>query len=1182
MNTGCISKCRSKWHYILTIALISITTALAVSANAETDAAKKSVSRHKVRRLRYIDGNAAKEMLTQLNIGRDINMLPTNNQILVITADNTTDIRKANTLLDVIDSKQQYTLTTLLSSPQPGRTPSNKQIGQLLAGFVIGTFDVPPIKNDKTKIIVDTHGADLILIAPASSIDVITKKFNQLHQPAKPEQVPAQPAQPEKVVPKPEPVKPAKQTSEDFLDDQLLKELAAVEKDAAEPAIPVVPEKIEPTVQPDQPTITPDEPENVLEPKGVLTPVKKPEPVPTPAKELTPKPEPEKVVPAEPIVPAEIVEPAKPAEPVESPDVEIDPLLEAMKALQAKEAEQQPEPQAPEESEDDGADALLEALKALAAKEIQQQEQPETEPVAPAKPRTPTRATSRTIRPPSPAEPELTEVKGGEEELELVLTLPEKVEIIKLIELVGKQLGLNYIYDTKQISGDVMLKIHDGKIKVKDTYALLESVLKFRNFVMSRRGNLVTIVKETDVLKIDPVIRKANEKIEQGNITVATIFQLQHIDTASAANLLKNMNLGIKTEQIKDTNTIIVTGYAYRMSRIEKLISMVDVAGEPRHFEFRQLKYTLASNLVQKLQTLSEQLGTVSISIGAGPAAPAPRPPTRTTGRTTTPRTTTPRTSTPAASKGKKSVYLDVDERTNRILMIGQRAEIDTVLGLIDALDVQQQDLRQIRQYEIENVGAEEVESTLSQLGIIGKTTTGRGSTSAPRSPSTSKTVAQRAAASAQSSSNQGLEEQPQVVVLEATNSLLVNATTEQHNQIALIIAHVDTTLVEAANPYVVYSLENQDPDELAETLTKVIKETTKVSVSKDPKVQATTKANDDEVIIVPDKNTFSIIVYASRKNQEQIGLLIDALDRRRPQVLIDVTLVAITKDDAFQYDLDLVSKFPSMKPGREMEVLGQAFLEPFPAESVREATKFGSTTQGFYADRHIQALLTLVDTNKYGRVLSRPQILVNDNATGEINADNTTYVARSASTATTSGDPVVSSTTTFDEFTSGINLAITPHISEGDLLRLEIDLSRSQQESASGGEENSPPPDKTENTVTTIVTVPDKSTIILGGVQQLNQSKNGNKIPILGDIPLIGGLFRGINNRDTQTKLYIFVKAHILRPDEDKVGLPELIEESKLYQDAYEDAEREWQQKEQWPGIKPKPIEPLELLDVR
>ena len=66
--------------------------------------------------------------------------------------------------------------------------------------------------------------------------------------------------------------------------------------------------------------------------------------------------------------------------------------------------------------------------------------------------------------------------------------------------------------------------------------------------------------------------------------------------------------------------------------------------------------------------------------------------------------------------------------------------------------------------------------------------------------------------------------------------------------------------------------------------------------------------------MIVPDQNTFSLIVYASRKNQEWVSKLIKTLDKRRPQVLIDATLVEIRKNDEFNYDLEMVAGLPDLQ----------------------------------------------------------------------------------------------------------------------------------------------------------------------------------------------------------------------------------------------------------------------------
>ncbi|MCK4998681.1 MAG: hypothetical protein KAS23_04070 [Anaerohalosphaera sp.] len=787
-----------------------------------------------------------------------------------------------------------------------------------------------------------------------------------------------------------------------------------------------------------------------------------------------------------------------------------------------------------------------------------------------------------------------------DEEVETILTLPQKVDILKLIELVGKQLELNYIYDAARVKGDVMLKIHDGNIKVKDLYALLENVLKFKGFVMTRRGNLVEIKLASDIKNIEAEIRDPGDPIDAGEVVIATMFKLKHIDTTSATNLLKGMNLGLRIDPIAASNTIIVTGYAYRMPRIEKLLAMVDIASEPRRFEFKQLKYTMAADLVVKLQKLTEQLDSVTIAIGAKAVTKAP---VRSTPGRSVPRTPVRPTTTAAKPITKKTVYIDVDERTNRVLMIGSDSELATVMELIETLDIPPiEDGRKIRQYDIENVAAEEVESVLIQLGIVGKSTSSssqrRTSTTSTRPPTSSArppTSSARPPTSSSSNSGNILDEEPQVVVLASTNSLLVNGTPEQHDKIAMIIGYVDKKDTGKDNPYVIYSLENQEPDAMAEILTKVIKETTKTATSSDPKLKTTSVPYDqeDEVIIVPDENTFSLIVYATRKQQDQIAQLIEILDKRRPQVLIDVTLVEITKDDEFTYDLNLVSSFPDMlnPTGLVGDVSSVAtsavntMLDTSGQDRLIDVSSVGGTGKAFYADNHIQALLTLMETNNYGRVLAQPKVLVNDNEEGTINTEKTIYIARTSQTSDpTTGTAVahIQTNTSFDNFISGINLTIIPNISEGDLLRLDIELIRSQQDSPSVTTANTPPPPRTENNIHTIVTVPNKSTIILGGIQQLSQQKGGSKVPLLGDIPFIGGLFRSTSNFDKQTKLYIFVKATILRPDETEAGLPDLIEESDLYRAAYEEAEQDWQEHKTWPGVKPKTVKPEKLLDVR
>jgi type II secretory pathway component GspD/PulD (secretin) len=594
----------------------------------------------------------------------------------------------------------------------------------------------------------------------------------------------------------------------------------------------------------------------------------------------------------------------------------------------------------------------------------------------------------------------------------------------------------------------------------------------------------------------------------------------------------------------------------------------------------------MASTLAPKVKALVEQLGDMSIAIATTPTAattqPTRRPPVR---------QPMPPQPTPAAGSAKPSIYLDSDERTNRILMIGQEEELTVVDDLIDALDVAQQDLRSLRVYEIQHVDAEDVRKKLEELGIIGASrattaTSGRitARTAAPGAPGQPAASPTPASMATPGSEGELPTEELQVVVIESTNSLMVNASPEQHALIATIISYVDSESEQKAIPYKVYPLQNQAPDHIAEVLKKLIEDVVK---DKDSKIERVVKKTEENIIIVPDANTFSLVVYANKKNQDWIADLIKTLDRRRPQVLIDVTLVEVTNKDNFDLDLQLASKFPEMVPSTTMVSGVVTPITPsFLGGTVREAASnpvLGTTAggQGFYSDKHIQAFLTAMQKKSYGRVLAKPKILVNDGQVGIIKTARTknvpitgsTVVGGTSSTAT----GVVQTSVSYQPYNDGITLTIQPNISEGDLLLLIIKLDRTDF----GASPPAGPPDTTSSNIDTTVTVPDGKTIILGGMLKLNQSKGGSKVPLLGDIPLVGGLFRSTSNSADDSKLYVFVKANILRPEATLSGLPELEKISERNRKALEENETRFQRYEDWPGIKPHPVDPEKVLEA-
>jgi type II secretory pathway component GspD/PulD (secretin) len=956
-------------------------------------------------------------------------------------------------------------------------------------------------------------------------------------------------------------------------------------------------------------------------------------------------------------------------------------------------------------------------------------------------------------------------VPQGEEELELTITLPEKVEIKQLIELVGKQLGLNYIYDENKVRGDVMLKVHDGKIKVKDCYALLETVLRFKGFVMTRRGNLVTIVPSTELPASDPKIRTAGEPIEPGDVIINSIYALKHINYNTAMNLLRQLSLGTSIIPIVETNTLIITDYSYRMDKIEKVIQILDVPGVPKTYTYRSLQYMQAADLIPRLQKLAAQLENLSITVStsSAPSVPAGAP-MRIDPRTQQPipmSVPQPSATPQSAAQQAQSVFLEADERTNRILMIGSEDQLKTVNGLIDSLDVRQYNLRYVKEYEIKYVDALEVINVLNELSLVQIATpqssgqTGRSTAQAvpqrpgmppqPQQPQPQQMVQRSAAAGAgaaegidqpsvsirpntnsllvnateeqhediqlviqyidveqkdqrtikeyeiqnvdvqeivqtlgdlgiiskQSVANittskssmysgassggfgtsrmsggmtnrvtgmpmdQGAQEQtavaslltaeggtikelittePQMSILESTNSLLIHATPRQHASIALVIAHVDRELDRISTPYVIYPLENQKPEELAATLMDLIEGSmSKTSISPSPgmgpspgnKIQTEQtgvsnlpKKEEERIRIIADDASNALVVYANKKNQQWVATLIKELDQYRPQVLLDCTLVKITQDESFNYDLDIIGKTYGGATMRGMTagttptaIVGSQ--ANFAQDSFIDARSTSGTGKVFFNSDRVQALLDVIETKGYGRVMSRPKILVNDNEEGNIKTKNTIPIAEVKVITTPYSTGTGTSSTTsnnveFKDYEAGVELKIKPHISKGNMLRLEITLNKTlfklnpAVELIIDGVKNSypSPPDRVSTDVVSIATVPDGSTIVLGGLEEIDQTKDSSKVPILGDLPIVGGLFRKIDNTGSQDRLYVFVKANVIRPSDQIEGLKDIKRVSDKYRESFEDMEQKFQKMQSWPGIKSKPMDPEKVLE--
>jgi len=1134
----------------------------------------------------HIPPERAREFLTRLKIGTATRLPGTDS--LLVTAE-PGELQKAITVLEIVDTRTDFDVKELGSASTAAMMPSNEQIAEAVGGVSIGTFASPPRDKTKMRAIIDIHNGVVVAIAPAFQLRDIKTAVEMGPEVLKQRKASAPPENPAAITPTIQATALAESSS---------KNPAEGPAKANSPQADGNQKKFTLTPEMQQKLDEMRRRANEIKSQRHSAPVSQPDLQPAPVAAVDSQQASSKVALGQSNAATTQPDTGATQPGTDTTKPVLPPGLQRVGAEPQAPAEPEKSPEAAAGQTGTIRPGEVVPLDSNQVTPLQVESKPADQmPASPAQTPNPASLSAPTKLSGSPYEPGA--LPNGEQPIGL--TLPEKLPIIQLLDLIGKYLNLTYVYDPAKVTGEVTLKLNgnlQGPVKVKDLYLLLEPALQSKDLVMTQyRGNIVKVVPRTEFLNVDPELVSPGTPVEVGDVVVTRVFELKHIETSSAETLLQGMGLAVGVTPVANQKTLIVTAYAHRMERIDQLLKLIDRPGEPRKFKFRQLRYTMAKTLTDKVKALAEQLQSVPVTVAEPePTATVTRQPNETDQAYRTRlaqlravQASAARARAAAAGQvpeaAKTGVFLDADERTNRILMIGAEEQLGIVNSLVDALDLEQQDLRALQLYRMKHVDAEEVARKLQELGIISRLPETTMSTYSSRITGASRYPGQipgqprpptpqtpDTAAPATELTKEGLVEEPQVVVVEATNALLVNATAEQHAKIASIIEYVDSEMLADEIPYKIYPLENSSPNHLAEVLQSLIQETVEQQ-KEGGKIEKTVVSRDEKIKIVPDPNTYSLIVYGNKKNQEWIGSLIKQLDKRRPQVLIDCTLVEVTKTDAFNYDLQLTKNFNN----------GTA-----DSNSVGKfVSSIGGTLTAFYADNDIQAVLTAMQSKNYGRVLAKPKLMVNDNEKGEIKTEDTTYVEVTSSVPFATGtggiqQNTVQTSKSFNPYNAGITLNITPHISEGDLLRLDIMLSRSDFLTASSAGVLSKPPDTRTNQVDTAVTLPNGSTVILGGLLKMNQSKGGSKVPILGDIPLIGGLFRTIDNEDRQSKLYVFVKAEILRPAEMAQGMKDLEKLSEKNRMAFEKHELEFQRYQDWPGIKPKAIDPPKVLDAQ
>ena len=289
----------------------------------------------------------------------------------------------------------------------------------------------------------------------------------------------------------------------------------------------------------------------------------------------------------------------------------------------------------------------------------------------------------------------------------------------------------------------------------------------------------------------------------------------------------------------------------------------------------------------------------------------------------------------------------------------------------------------------------------------------------------------------------------------------------------------------------------------------------------------------DSRAFVIADIANNQVLVKAPSGQQDDFKKLIEKLDLRRPQVYIEAQIVAVTTDDRLRlaFETQLINANgtggvinTNFGLGSFAEGDGQPILSQ---KIVGIGTGFtGAIIRSSSVPIIMQALANETDS----RVIASPRILVDDNEEASIVTTDEQPV-----TTISRGNANQNDVVTSDYVEAETNLTVTPKISEGGYLRLayEITLSTFTGEAQTVSGTLLPPP-RTVNVIQSeSITIPHDGTVVVGGLVVDQESTTIAKIPLLGDIPIIGPLFQSRNEGHRKTVLYVFLTPRILRDPE-------------------------------------------------
>ncbi|MCF7954269.1 MAG: type II secretion system secretin GspD [Phycisphaerae bacterium] len=489
---------------------------------------------------------------------------------------------------------------------------------------------------------------------------------------------------------------------------------------------------------------------------------------------------------------------------------------------------------------------------------------------------------------------------------------------------------------------------------------------------------------------------------------------------------------------------------------------------------------------------------------------------------------------------------LSTNEGSNSLIITDTTANIKRLLEIINALDTQMAAISEVRVFRLVYADAENTADLINEVFDMDKRQSsssndsrnpfsrmasfmgGRGGGGGDRGRGGSDR-----GSSNQSSSSGGPDVSVVAAADERTSTVVVSGPSDILDVVEKVITELDSNPDEERTIFI-YFLKNARSDNLKEVLNNLFQEMEEINEdnagssrgggSSQGRRQSSTNNSSgtsdlsDEVYFEADEDTNALLIMTSSKNYDKIKAIIDDLDKPVPQVLIKVLLAEVTVNNGL--DLGVEFSVLNMRDSGGQSLFGTEFLP--------DDISAGFVTKVLEGDLGV-TLHALENVGKLN-VLSRPYILTSNNQTARITVGEEVPFIRDTRTTET-GQTI--NTIEYEDI--GIILEVTPYINPQGLVIMDIlpEISTTTAETV--------PISETVNAAVfakrssqSRVAVKNGQTIVIGGLMEDQETESVEKVPLLGDLPVLGGLFKKTVKAQQKTELLMFLTPQVASKESD------------------------------------------------